>query len=131
MTFETAVAFVLAREGGFSNNPADPGGATNFGISQRAYPSVDIKALTVAEAKAIYHHDYWLAIGAENLPDDIKLIAFDTAVNSGPAEARRLIALGTPNKMIAARLKHYTDNPNWSTFGKGWVHRIVDLLGAL
>ena len=44
--FEAAVDRVLGHEGGYVNHPNDPGGETNWGISKRSYPNVDIKALT-------------------------------------------------------------------------------------
>ena len=58
MTFETAIAFVLNEEGGYSNDPRDPGGETNFGISKRAHPQVDIKNLTLEEAESIYRYEH-------------------------------------------------------------------------
>lgn len=58
--FNQAIQVVLANEGGYSFNPADPGGETNFGISKRAYPNLDIKHLTQSQAEEIYRHDYWL-----------------------------------------------------------------------
>ena len=57
--FEAAVNDVLGEEGGYVNNPADPGGETNWGISKRAFPQVDIKALTRDDAKALYRANYW------------------------------------------------------------------------
>ena len=54
--FEACVRHILAAEGGLVHDPHDPGGLTHFGISQRAYPSLDIKALCVADATRIYHH---------------------------------------------------------------------------
>lgn len=57
--FEDAIPTVLENEGGYVNNPKDPGGETNFGISKRAYPDLDIKNLTVEGATAIYLRDFW------------------------------------------------------------------------
>ncbi|MBI5843910.1 MAG: hypothetical protein HZB23_04475 [Deltaproteobacteria bacterium] len=48
----------MAHEGGYVNDPADPGGETRFGISRRAYPNEDIKALTRERAAEIYYRDY-------------------------------------------------------------------------
>ena len=50
----------LDHEGGYVNDPTDPGGETNYGISKRAYPKIDIKALTKHEAVKIYYKDYWV-----------------------------------------------------------------------
>jgi hypothetical protein len=61
--FERAVAFVLRHEGGYVNDPRDPGGETKYGISKRAYPRLDIKGLTEADAKEIYRRDYWEKAG--------------------------------------------------------------------
>ena len=57
--FERAVTRLLGDEGGYVDNPADPGGETKFGITKREYPQVDIAALTRAEAIAIYYCDWW------------------------------------------------------------------------
>jgi lysozyme family protein len=58
-SFELAIPIVLANEGGYVNDSADPGGETNFGISKHSYPDVDIKNLTVESASAIYLRDFW------------------------------------------------------------------------
>lgn len=65
--FEKAVAFVLRHEGGYTNDNRDPGGETKFGISKRAYPSLDIKNLTEEQAKVIYRRDYWDRAGCGDL----------------------------------------------------------------
>lgn len=57
--FEKAIETVLAKEGGYVNDPADAGGETNFGISKRRYPEVDIKSLTREQAIALYRRDFW------------------------------------------------------------------------
>jgi lysozyme family protein len=57
--FEDAIPTVLENEGGYVNDPNDPGGETNFGISKRAYPLLDIKNLTKEGATAIYLRDFW------------------------------------------------------------------------
>jgi lysozyme family protein len=59
-SFEFAMTQLLGLEGGLEANAADPGGLTKYGISQRAYPALDIAALTADDAKAIYHRDFWL-----------------------------------------------------------------------
>lgn len=61
--FEPAIEIVLDNEGGYVNDPKDPGGETKFGISKAAYPNVDIANLTVDQAKEIYRKDYWLFDG--------------------------------------------------------------------
>lgn len=95
--FTVAIALVLAHEGGLSLDPSDPGGATKFGISQRAYPSLNISGLTRADAVAIYERDYWThfnfgALESQAVANKI----FDFGVNAGPATAIRILqeALG-------------------------------------
>lgn len=95
--FEAALRFCLKWEGGYVNDPDDPGGETKFGISKRAYPYVDIKALTREQAAAIYRRDYWTAVGLDSVADtdgsDRPLFAiavFDTAVNLGPLRAKKI-----------------------------------------
>lgn len=88
--FTDQIPKTLAFEGGYSDDPVDPGGETNYGISRAAYPDVDIANLTEADAIAIYHRDYWLAPRIDQLPDSIAGKVFDMAVNMGPATAIRL-----------------------------------------
>src|SRR5882724_9263143 len=79
--FNIAIKVVLANEGGYVNNPADPGGETNFGISKRSYPNVDIKNLTRDSAAEIYRHDYWLYGDLNN--QDVATKLLDMSVNMG------------------------------------------------
>lgn len=58
--FERAWDEIQQWEGGFVNDPDDAGGETFCGISKRQYPELDIRHLTLAEAKNIYYLDYWL-----------------------------------------------------------------------
>lgn len=78
--FDTAIEFVLANEGGLEIDPEDPGGITNFGISQRSYPAVDIRNLTRDAAKAIYLRDFWLFGGVSDQHVATKIL--DAYVNS-------------------------------------------------
>jgi lysozyme family protein len=81
--FEQAVEFILQKEGGYVKDPSDSGGETNMGISKRSYPHIDIRTLTTAQAKEIYHRDYWDALHLDSLPYRVAVVVFDTAVNSG------------------------------------------------
>ncbi len=99
--FLTAVQRVLANEGGYSSNPADPGGATNFGISARSHPGLAVAALTRDAAVEIYWHEWWLRFGFAQLPASIAAKTFDLAVNIGAGHAieslqRALRACGRP-----------------------------------
>lgn len=89
--FEKAISFVLAHEGGYVNHPEDPGEETNFGISKRAYRSLDIKALTIERAKEIYKKDYWEKAHCDELAWPLNLAMLDFAVNSGASSALKLL----------------------------------------
>ena len=87
--FALSLAFVLSREGGISDDPADSGGLTKYGISQAAYPHEDIRALTMERAGEIYRRDYWDGLRLDQLPALISLAVFDAAVNCGRSAAGR------------------------------------------
>lgn len=90
--FEHAIQQVLADEGGYVNHKNDKGGETNFGISKRSYPNVDIKGLTEEGAKVIYHRDFW-ARGPYDQMTHAGLAekVFNTAVNAGNSRAFKLL----------------------------------------
>lgn len=79
--FQKAIDITLMHEGGYVNDPDDPGGETNFGISQRSYPRRDIANLTLKEAEAIYQRDYWHFDGVRS--QIVANYLFDMAVNHG------------------------------------------------
>lgn len=89
--FQKAIDYVLSNEGGIVNEPDDPGGLTNWGISSRAYPDLDIRNLTKDDAIAIYERDYWRFDGIQNQRIATKL--FDASVNMGVSTAVRLLQL--------------------------------------
>jgi lysozyme family protein len=94
--FDACMPFIFKAEGGYADNPADPGGPTNFGITLatlRAYEGApnltadDVKNLTSAVAKEIYRTAYWNRMQCGALPAGLDLEVFDFGVNSGPAES--------------------------------------------
>jgi lysozyme family protein len=98
--FDTSLAAVLLHEGGYVNDPQDPGGATNRGITQAVYNDwrfdrrlemQDVKLLTPAETSAIYKLLYWNPICGDNLPAGVDYCTFDFAVNSGVNRASRYL----------------------------------------
>lgn len=147
--FDRSINIVLREEGGLADNPKDPGGLTNFGISQRAYPNVDIRALTVASATEIYRRDYWPAVHADELPWPLCLFAFDHGVNAGPGSAikilqralgvgvdgvwgsgsRNALATKSPDELaeayVVGRVRYYLSLPTAETFGVGWCGRVA------
>lgn len=136
--FDACLKFTLAYEGGYVNHPADPGGATKYGITRatlshelgRAATIADVKNLTIARAGAIYRKKYWALIGGDALPAGVDLMGFDIAVNSGPGLALQWLGL---TKQLPApervawlhdrRMRFYRGLKTFSTFGKGWTRR--------
>jgi lysozyme family protein len=152
MNYDEAFKIVIGHEGGYVNDLKDPGGETKYGISKRAYPTEDIKSLTLDRAKAIYKRDYWDKIRADELPKQVRFSMFDAAVNSGVVQSIKWLqrAVGTkddgiigpqtlaqlrarePNRVAALfngqRLKFMTTLPTFDRFGKGWARRIAENL---
>lgn len=101
MKFDDAFKIVLDFEGGYSNDPADKGGATNYGITASTLESaktkgwvpsnVTIRNLKLDHAKVIYKKGYWDVVKADSLPHPLNLIIFDAAVNHGPNAAIKLL----------------------------------------
>ncbi len=91
MSFQRIIQKVLKHEGGYVNDKDDLGGETNFGITKRWYPDIDIANLTEREAIDIYYKDYWLPSKAEKLPESLQYPYFDTVVNTGQRQAVRIL----------------------------------------
>lgn len=149
MTFDVVFDRLIGHEGGYVNDPADPGGETNWGVSKRSYQNVDIKALTREGAKAIYKRDFWDRLKMDTMFDGVAYQLFDFAVNSGietavrylqrsvgvaddghwgPASASAASAMSesdTIMRLCAERLDFMTRLKNWPDHGKGWARRIV------
>lgn len=97
--FSACLRHVLAMEGGLVNDPADHGGATNWGITAttlahwrgRAVTEAEVRALQPAEARAIYHANYWNTVRGAELPGGVDLMVFDISVNSGPRRAVQML----------------------------------------
>ncbi len=155
--FHQAVELVLQHEGGFVDHPRDPGGATKFGITRETLSRArgrpvsidDVRALTRAEAVAVYQRLYWDAVRADELPSGIDLAVFDLAVNSGPVRAARMLqnVLGVPadgivgpvtlkaaqhadpaetiRRLTRARLGFLGRLAAWPVFGRGWRRRVL------
>lgn len=107
MTRDETIALIISLEGGYVDNPADPGGKTNMGITQRyldravaADPSLPthVADLTVAQVTGLYQRDQWAAVHGDALPPALAALAFDSAVNEGPGAAATLLqqALNVP-----------------------------------
>ncbi len=152
MNFNLAFDRLISHEGGYVNNPADPGGETKWGISKRSYPNLNIRALTRDDAKVIYRADFWNRINADKLPDGVAFQLFDFAVNSGIGTAIRYfqralriaddghwgaisqLAADTASEsdmimnLNSERLEFMTKLSNWPNASRGWARRIAQNL---
>jgi lysozyme family protein len=149
MTKAQSIRNVIRHEGGYVNNPKDPGGETKFGISKRAYPTMDIGKITEEDATLIYDRDYWQRIQGDKLPPDVANMVLDIAVNSGVFRAVRILqaacgvtidgkigprtidaakAPGVLEAMAEIRRKFYRSLSTFEHFGKGWLIRVDQVL---
>lgn len=159
--FDRAFETVVGHEGGLSLDWNDRGNwtsgvvgegelkGTKYGIAAHAYPHLDIRNLTLEQAKDIFHRDYWLPIRGDDLPEVIAIEVFDAAVNHGVRRATLLMQRALkvaddgiigPVTLAAAksihpavfiarfngeRLAFYTDLDTWSHHGRGWSRRVA------
>lgn len=130
MSFEKAVRFVLREEGGLSNNPADAGGLTNFGIASHVYPDVDIANLTQEAATKLYHRDYWKALKCDRMPGPVAFMVFDTAVNCGPSAAGKMLQRAMNNKGSVLRVDGGIGPKTLTAIKEHHVYHIVQGIAA-
>ena len=144
--FMKAMKFTMKWEGGWVNDKADPGGKTNYGISDAGDGTIDglidldrdgdgdikVEELTREQALNLYFKFYWLAAGCDKLPLPMAVVVFDTAVNCGVARAEDFYTTSdTPSSYCGKRINFYTrlidKKPALKKFYKGWINRVVDL----
>ena len=89
--FDEIIDVVLKHEGSLVDDKDDPGGLTNLGISQRAYPDEDIRGLTVERAKELYERDYWRKYKVGNLSPRIRHSYLDMCINMGGGRAIKIL----------------------------------------
>ena len=104
--FEKSLDFLLESEGGFVNNPKDPGGMTNLGVTAatwaqykgRATTEKEMRNLKKSDVTPLYEKKYWDACKCDDLPSGIDYLVFDFAVNAGPGRAIKTLqkAIGVP-----------------------------------
>jgi len=154
--FNEIIEKVLEHEGGYVNDPKDLGGETKYGITKRFYPDIDIKNLTIEQAKEIYKKDYWDKNKVESLPQNLWHIYFDMCVNMGKRTAVKVLQRAANNKgkdievdgglgpmtigalkgveldrVRAFRVKYYVDlitaRPEQEKFYLGWFRRATEV----
>ena len=155
--FERCLSETLKHEGGWADHPSDPGGATMKGVTigtfagfkGRKVSKAELRAITDVDLRAIYRRGYWDKVRADDLPAGLDMVAFDGAVNSGPARGARWLqeALGVtadgkvgPETLAFARAANVTLAIDracdarlmflqrlaiWPTFSKGWLARVA------
>lgn len=164
ITFDEAFRRLIGHEGGYTIDKRDPGNwtggvvgkgglnGTKFGIAANTYPNLDIKNLTLTQAKEIYKKDWWDKLGGHGLHSAITFQLWDFSINAGkkraiielqqvagvtadgvigPKTIEAVNALDLNDVLLsltAERLKFYTSLKTWPTWGKGWVNRVADNL---
>ena len=161
--FLRAMNWLLSQqvEGGLSMDEDDPGNwtggeqgvgelrGTKFGVSAKAYPQLDIQALTRDQAYQIYLVDYWAKIRGDQLPPQVAFVVFDCAVNQGVEVAAKLLQIDlgvavdgvigpvtiaaaraheqteTVLNFLSRRAMRYVKTKNWDKYGRGWMVRLL------
>jgi len=128
------IDFVIDEMEGGDTLASEPDGAVaKFGINSKWNPDVDVKTLTREGAQQIYKDRYWKAYGIDELPENLRLLAFDTAVNHRSDFARKMIGElkngTTPDKIMNARLREYqrlatSDPKEYARYYAGWKDRL-------
>ncbi|WP_118790923.1 glycoside hydrolase family 108 protein [Haemophilus haemolyticus] len=156
LTFQQIFDRLIGREGGYVNDPRDPGGETNWGVTKRTAQANgytgNMKTMTRQQAYEIYYRAFWLRYNCEQMPDAVAYQFFDAAVNHGFGNASRMLqrAVGVLDDGIIGkysleainrnpisdtlmvlngeRLNFYIRLKNFDRYGKGWVNRVAQNL---
>jgi lysozyme family protein len=152
--FKECLELVLKSEGGWVNNPSDPGGETNLGVTKRVWeewvghPVDNLKKLTKDDVAPLYEQRYWRPCYGEVLPRGLDLVVFSMAVNAGPGRSIKLLqsaigclpdgAIGPTTRSLIlasntatliakfseARREYYKSLKTFPIFGRGWLSRV-------
>jgi len=161
MNYDEAFARVIGHEGKFQANPKDRGNwttgrigqgqlkGTKYGVSAMSYPHLDIRNLTLQQAKDIYYKDFWLRVSGDVLHNAVVYQMFDAAINHGPGNAVRMAqrAAGASDDgvmgpltheairrqgvddmlklFLAERIEFFTKISTFNEFGRGWMRRVA------
>ena len=162
--FNQAFERVIGHEGGYQCDTTDRGNwdtgvvgkgnckGTKFGLAAMTYPTLDIKNLTLDQAKEIYYRDWWCALQMDKYPKALTYQMFDAAINHGSRRAvqflqravgalddgvigpKTLAAINQQDindvllKFLAERLEFFTNVPTWKTYCTGWTRRVAQNL---
>jgi len=152
--FKECLDLVLKSEGGWVNNPKDPGGETNLGVTKVVWeewvghPVETMKNLTKDQVAPLYEQKYWRPCYGEVLPRGLDFVVFSMGVNAGPGRSVKLLqsAIGCVsdgiigsrtrelisasnsatliNKFSESRRDYYRSLKTFPIFGKGWLARV-------
>jgi lysozyme family protein len=152
--FQECLDLVLKSEGGWVNNPSDPGGETNLGVTKRVWveyvghPVESLKKLTKEDVAPLYELKYWRPCYCEVLPRGLDFVVFSMGVNAGPGRSIKLLQqsigcvpdgvigpktrdlISSSNgadiikKFSTARREYYQSLKTFPIFGKGWLLRV-------
>lgn len=97
--WQKSLDLILKSEGGYVDNPADPGGRTNLGVTQKTWESwvgrpsneKEMRGLTISDVAPLYKKKYWDAICGDDLPSGVDYIVFDFAVNAGTGRSAKTL----------------------------------------
>lgn len=153
ITWKDAARIIIMDLEGGDKVITDSGGLTKYGISQKAYPDLDIKNLEYEDACSIFFKDYWNTSKADQLPSPLNIYVVDMAYNAGPRTAIKLLqkALGNvavdgrwgPRTQAAVsrydvnelcvlfnseRVRSYVGMRNYDKYGAGWINRVFRLV---
>lgn len=165
--YDVAFDLTIGHEGGYQNDRRDRGNwttgrigrgelrGTKFGVSAMSYPHLDIKNLTLKDAKSIYFVDYWVKAKCDQLPSGLDYLVFDAAVNHGITRAIKLLQatvgtyedgivgpvtlgqvqrshtanpLGVQEEYSVQRAMFFTKIRTFPTYGLGWIRRAFGTL---
>lgn len=162
--FDTVFDRTIGSEGGFQNDRRDRGNwtggevgkgepkGTKYGLSAMTYPDLDIKSITLQQAKDIYRRDWWDKLGMERWPKAMQFQMFDAAFNHGSGRANQFLqyAVGVKQdgkigpatmaavnamdandivmRFLAKRLRYFTEVKTWDAYSRGWTRRVADCL---
>lgn len=143
ITYDEAMTKVFADEGGYTNDAADPGGPTNWGITiadaktywKKTATAADVKAMPKSVAQDIYYKHYALSLNYDTLPAGVDYAVLDYGINSGVARAQRVLnqvqqthknPVEIINGIYDERLAFLKRLKTWPTFGRGWERRCVE-----
>ena len=126
--FYDALQFTLSWEGGYVNDPEDPGGETKWGISKTFHPHLNIKEITPEQAARIYYEEYWEPAWCDMLPSPLSTVMFDTAVLCGVGRAKQFLreSKGNVEAFLAARRRHHIERSKPKHI-RGHLNRLASL----